>query len=158
MRRIACILLSTSLVLACQRNRPEAVEQAPSSTATQPQDLSKANVKTVIAVGQPDVLQQAKIGSKVGDDGNVTEEKASFTRAEPVYLTIWLKESPQGLQTSVRWLDSKGFVVSEERRPMAGSKVATFKLGVKGPKAGDYRAVAYWGGNIAGEYDFKITK
>jgi hypothetical protein len=158
MRRTASILLlSTSLVFACQR-KPEAVTQTAPSTATTAQDLSKAKVNTVIAVGQPEVLTQAKLGSKVGQDGNVTEEKLSFSRADPIYLTMWLKESPPGLQTGVRWFDSKGMVVSEERMPMAGAKVATFKLGVKGPKAGDYRAVGYWGGNIAVEYDFKVTK
>jgi hypothetical protein len=162
MRRTTCLLLlSASLVLACQR-KPETAAQAPSSTSTStavnPQDLSKANVNTTIPVGQPDVLSQAKLGSAVGKDGNVAEEKASFKRSDPIYLTIWLKESPSGLQTSVRWLDSKGMVISEERRPMAGDKVATFKLGQKGLKVGDYRAVAYWGGNIAGEYDFTVTK
>ena len=155
MRRTASILLiSTSLAIACQRNK-EGVGQAPSSTA---QDLSKAKVNTVIPVGQPEVLTQSKLGSKLGQDGNVTEEKTSFSRIEPVYLTMWLKESPPGLQTSVRWFDSTGIVVSEERMPMHGAKVATFKLGVKGPKAGDYRAVGFWGGNIAVEYDFKVTK
>jgi len=155
MRRTACIvLLSISLVVGCQK-KPEA---AATSTTTSVQDLSKADVKTVIPVGQPEVLTQSKLGSSVGKDGNVTEEKLSFKRVEPIYLTMWLKESPPGLQTGVRWFDNTGIVVSEERLPMNGQKVVTFKFGVKGPKAGDYRAVGYWGGNIAVEYSFTVTK
>lgn len=104
------------------------------------------------------VLEQAKLGSTLGRRLNVEEEKTSFTRDEPVYLTMWLLESPPGLQAGVRWFDDTGIVVSEERRPMFGMKEATFLLAIKRPKAGNYRAVGFSGDRIAVEYNFVITE
>ena len=63
-----------------------------------------------------------------------------------------------GLQTSVKWFDGSGTQIDESRTMMAGQKVATFKLNAKKLKPGDYRVVGYWGGNIAVERDFKMTK
>ncbi len=107
---------------------------------------------------EPPVLEQAKLGSNLNKRRDVDQEKTSFTRNEPVHLTMWLLESPPGLQAGVRWFDDTGIVVSEERRPMFGMKVATFTLGVKNPKAGNYRAIGYYGDKIAVEYNFAITE
>ena len=160
MRRFAFLLLVT--VISCQKTE-QVVSQSStaatkSATSTAAQDLSNANVKTVLPVGQPDVLTDSKLGSKIGADGNVTDDSQSVKASEPVYFSMWLKQSPAGLQTSVKWFDGSGTQIDESRTMMAGQKVATFKLNAKKLKPGDYRVVGYWGGNIAVERDFKMTK
>jgi hypothetical protein len=160
MRRLCFVVLLTIIVVptACRRTERQASQQPSTTTGVIPQDLSKAKVNAVLPTPEPVFVTQTRLGSKLGADGNVAEEKTSFKRTEPIYLTMWLKESPAGLQTSVRWYDSKGEQVEYEFKPMNGAMVVTFKFDLKRPKPGDYRAVGYWGGNIATEYNFKITK
>lgn len=151
------------LLVACRRPEQAAAPQNQTSPATPtttapPQDLSKAKINTVVPVNPPTYVRESRLGSKLDAEKNVAEEKVTFKRNEPVYLTMWLQQSPKGLQTSVRWYDSNGNQIDEEFRPMNGEKVVTFKFDVKRPKAGAYRAVGYWGGNIAAEYDFTVTQ
>ena len=71
---------------------------------------------------------------------------------------MWLTQSPSGLQTSAIWYDAKDKIVSEQRKEMKGAKVVNFTWSVKKPKPGTYRVVGYWGGNIAAEHVFTVTK
>ena len=151
------------LLVACRRGEQAAAPQTQTSPATStttaaPQDLSKAKVNTVIPVTPPTYVRESRLGSKLDAEKNVAEAQLEFKRSEPIYLTMWLQQSPKGLQTSVRWYDSKGNQIDEEFRQMNGGKIVTFKFDVKRPKAGTYRAVGYWGGNIAAEYDFRVTQ
>lgn len=144
------LLLASSLIFGCQKNKPEAkVEQVPQPGAA---------ATVAPRPEEPPVLEQAKLGSNLGRRRNVEEEKTTFRQDEPIYLTMWLRESPPGLQAGVRWFDDTGIVVSEETRPMFGMKTATFHLAIKKPRPGNYRAVGFSGDKVAVEYNFTITE
>ena len=60
---------------------------------------------------------------ELGTDGNVSAEAATFTKGQPVYLTMFLRESPVGLKTQALWTDSKKKEVKREERDMKGAKI-----------------------------------
>ena len=84
----------------------------------------------------------------------MSEDKTSFSKNDPVLISIWLNESPNGLQTSAKVLDMNGKQLAEQRKPMNGAKTTTFNLGKQKP--GQYRVVGYWGGNVAGEFEIVV--
>lgn len=155
MRRI--LLLIPLFIASCGRQETP-VQPPPMVTTTQTAATSTelAGAKT-IASELPDrslFLDRSLLGSKVGSDGAVAEEKTSFAAGEPVHVTLWLKESPPDLQTSAWWFDSKGKELHRELRPMKGEKVVTFAM--RDLKAGSYRVETRWGGNTAAEYEFTV--
>lgn len=151
------------IVAGCQREA-----EAPATTETQvatqdttqdvPQDVPGAAVNTVIAFDQARRMTSAKLGTPGGDQGLVTVEKSEFKSGEPIVLTMWLEESPGGLVTSAQWIDPNGKEIASERKPMNGEKIATFALVGRKLGPGTYRVVGYWGGNIATEKEFEITR
>ena len=145
-------------VASCRRQEPGAQAQRETvqrtTTEVVPQDLSKAKINTVIAIDNSGAVNRARVGSTTDQAGLVSEDKISFTKNEPVLISIWLNESPTGLQTSAKLLDMKGKQLAEQRKPMNGAKTATFSLGKQKP--GQYRVVGYWGGNIAGEFEIVV--
>ena len=154
MRRIALLLV---LALACGRRETPADAPATGSVGTDPQDASTVKVDTMVPVEMPVYVERSMIGTKLDKDGNVAEMKLRFAANEPVHITMWLKESPLGLKTSVEWLDSDGRPVAPlESKEMNGAKIATFKF--PGKKPGHYTAKGYWGGNDAFEYGFDIER
>jgi hypothetical protein len=122
----------------------------------QPSDVRNAKVNTVIQPA-PQFIDHALLGSQLGPDGTVAKESESVAAGQPIYLTMVLRESPPGLQTSAVWTTIDKKPLRTERKVMNGAKVATF--GWKDPKMkpGRYRVVGYWGGNIATERQFEVV-
>jgi hypothetical protein len=152
------------LTVACQRERTTdqtaSVDGSGTAMPTNPpkprvQDLSNAKVNQVLPLAAAP-LEKSLVGGNV-KDGVVASEQMQFLPGKPVYLTMWLKESPAGLQTSVRWFDAKHKEVLFDSKPMNGSKVATFVMNQK-LKPGKYHVTGYWGGNEACDYDFEVVK
>ena len=111
MRRLKLTLLyaSTLLIVAsCRREAetpPASTTAAPTATSatqtTPPQDLSNATVNAVISPEAGVYVDQSRLGTAVGPDGMVTEDKTEFGRGEDVRLSMWFRQSPAGLQSSV---------------------------------------------------------
>lgn len=147
---------------ACRREAapaPSASGTAGANTTTAPagapQDLGKAKVDLTLAPSEG-FFDSGMIGTKLGPDGNVATPKAHFSRNEPIYVTLRFRESPKGLQASVRIFTSDE---SEEPttivpKEMKGEKVATFRIPKLKP--GRYVAAGYWGGNRAADFPFDI--
>lgn len=159
-RLIVCCLLLLSAVcwlLSCQKNAPAPkAKTAPKlHTIPIPEDVSEEKVKSVIPL-QVQVLERSDLGSTLGPDGNVTASQSVFTRGQPVYVSMWLKESPGGLQTSVLFTDAHAKQVAWLKKSMHGEKIVTFKLDTTTLDPGKYHAQCYWGMNIERDYDFTI--
>lgn len=156
MRRIGLLLFA----IACSRREAEVA--APPVTATSGTTVVTTTMpppETRAASEVPDrdlYLERARIGSEAGPDGTVAGEKTTFAKGEPVRVTLWLKKSPPGLQTSVRWFASDGKELAHELRQMEGAKVVTFVRGGFAP--GRYRVETRWGGNVAAEYEFDVRE
>ena len=56
----------------------------------------------------PKFIAFSRLGTNVGPDGVVTEEKTTFDIGQPVHLTVKLNESPRGLQTRAIWSEVGG--------------------------------------------------
>ena len=86
----------------------------------------------------------------------MAQESAQFQQGEPIYLTLVLKESPEGLQTAAEWKNAKK-TLRIDRQKMNGGKVVTFAM--KDPKLppGKYEVIGYWGENIAADKHFEIA-
>jgi methionine-rich copper-binding protein CopC len=161
-----CLLLS----VACQRERVAQKQAEPpnasaatatqatatQATATQPQDLKNANINQLLPAAVAPV-DKCLAGTALGTDGNVSAEQMSFGAADPIRITMWLKESPKGLQTSVIVTDAKKKEVAKQARSMNGEKVVTFTLDRK-LAAGKYHVTGMWGGNVACERDIEVAK
>lgn len=160
MRR--ALVLSLVLVsLACRREEPVVTDTAQSSTGVtntattvEPQDMSKAIVTETVPL-EPMYIVQSRLGTGLARGNTVATEKTEFAPGEPIYLTMWLKDSPAHLQTSALWFDEKKEKVHEERISMNGKKVVTFSMTKKLPP-GKYLVEGYWGGNIACDYEFTV--
>ena len=140
------------LAAACQQQR----EPAASKTGVKPGDVRNAKVSEVIQP-LPQFIDHSLLGSKLGPDGLVVAETASVAAGEPIYLTMFLRESPPGLQTSAVWTTMDKKPLKTERKVMNGAKTVTFGLNNPKMKPGRYRVVGYWGGNIAAERQFEIV-
>jgi hypothetical protein len=151
MRNDVTVALCVGLLVACEQKAPEQRK-----VGVQPADASGAKMSTVIQPA-PQFIDHAVVGSKLGPDGMVSAENLSIPAGQPVYLTMILRESPPGLQTSAVWTTMDRKPLRTERKVMNGAKAATF--GFKNPKIkpGRYRVVGYWGGNIATEREFEIV-
>ena len=167
MKRRAIILLYVAAALtvaACQRDEVVTTDQtatAPTVTETTltgtPQDLSNATINTVVAPMEEIYVDKSRLGSTVGQDGLVDGDKTEFGSQDNVYLSMWFKESPAGLQARAVVEDTSGKEVSAQQKPMNGQKTVTFNLGEKKLVAGKYKVTGYWGGNIAAEHEFTVT-
>jgi len=161
MRRFVCCCLLSAvccLTFACKKEIVETKKKA-TNVHTKfegvPTDLRNAKIKETLPI-EVSVLQRSAMGSRLGPDGNVAESQDVFKPGEPVYVTMWLKESPVGLQTSVRFSDTNKKDVAWLRKDMHGEKVVTFKLDTAKLHPGEYHVRCYWGMNIEREYDFRI--
>ena len=161
MKTAALMALVLLTAASCRKEQPAtATAPAPATASTssaapagEPRDMSEQKIDHKL-LREPTYLESSMLGSK-GADGTVGEERTKFTPGEPVYLTMKLKESPAGLQTRVEWKDASGRTIFEEQRPMNGGKVVTFELKKK-LEAGGYKAIGYWGGNVACEFPFNV--
>lgn len=144
------------IALACSRESAGPVKKKVNvHTNVIPTDASNVKVKEVLPM-EHQVLDRAALGTKLDKDGNVFQSTETFHVGEPVYVTMWLKESPGGLQTSVQFMDAKGKQLAWPKKEMNGAKVATFKLDTATLPPGEYKAQCYWGMNIEHEYEFRI--
>jgi hypothetical protein len=101
-------------------------------------------------------IDSSRLGTKLGTDGGVSEETATFTEGEPVYLTLNLHDSPPGLQTHAVWLDANDKELAKERHQMNGAKLVTFAMRQR-LAPGHYRVEGYWGGNLAADKPFDVV-
>lgn len=162
-RDIILLYVAAALIVAsCRRETaaPERTGTALTVTETvlggSPQDLSTAKVDTVIAPMEEIYVDKSRLGSTVGKDGLVDADKSEFAPQDTVYLSMWFKESPAGLQARVSLEDAEGKEIDSDQKPMDGGKTVTFNVGDKKLKAGKYKVTGYWGGNIAAEYEFTV--
>lgn len=152
--RLALALFS--LAVACQQQETSSTTTATTtSERVVASDAANAKVDTVIQP-LPVFLDRSLLGLQVGADGNVSAETATVDKGQPVYLTMFLRESPVGLSTRVVWLDMKKKEISKEERDMKGGKVVTFMLDTKKLNPGHYMAEGYWGGNLAAQKEFEV--
>jgi len=105
----------------------------------------------------PVFIDHSVLGSALGPDGTAINPSLVFPPAKPIYLTLFLRESPGGLVTTAIWSDAADKPVFSERKPMNGAKVATFTLNDRKLKPGRYHVIGYWGEDIAADYRFEIA-
>lgn len=160
----AAVLFSLTLVIACGGRETTTVtttngpQKGKVNVRTIPENEKKKREDAVVRLDQPYFMKKSLLGSKLGADGNVAEEKKTFQKGEPVYLTLLLKDSPVGLQTRATWLrDGDKAELHTEIRAMNGAKTVTFALGDPNLKPGKYRVIGYWGGNVAADKPFEIA-
>ena len=121
-----------------------------------PEKADQPKRYAVIRPDVPNVLDKSLLGSKLAADGTVAEETATFKPGEVVALSIWLKQSPPGLNTGVIWYGKDDTVIAREKRPMNGGMVVTYALKKK-LKPGAYRVEGYWGGNVVADKTFDVA-
>src|SRR6266540_4969952 len=160
MERLWIAAAATLIALSCQRETTQTTSPATTqpTTVAKPQNLANAKVKKILPLTAVESLTQTHLGSAAGPDGIVTADKDTFKGGEPIILSMVIQQSPAQLQMSARWYDAKDKIISEDRRPMNGAKVVAFTYSGKKLKPGKYRVVGYWGGNVAGEKAFTVTK
>lgn len=163
MRTATVLVLVLAVATACQKEQRVTTDTAARKTsavtttvaqAGEPRDMAGQRIQHKLTPA-PAYLESAVLGSDKAADGTVATGKSQFSQGEPLRLTMKLKESPAGLQTRVEWQDSSGRTIDEERRAMNGQKVVTFEL-KKPLDQGGYKAIGYWGGNVAGEFPFTV--
>ena len=157
MRKLFVVLALLS-VIGCGKETNETKLVRREKVAGQPADMRNAKIKETLPIDEMNVVERSAMGSRVAPDGTVAESQDVFKPGEPVYVTMWLKASPNGLQTSVRFTDAKGKEAGWPRMEMKGAKVATFKLDTRKLAPGEYKAECFWGMNSEREYAFKIEK
>lgn len=156
MHRLLILTGAALLVLSCQRQETQtqtaAATPAPTSTVARPQNLGKARVNQVIPLDIAEPLAQSSLRDAKG------REQDTFKSGEPIHLIVTPRDTPRGLQVSARWYDAKNKQLAEDRKVLGGEKIATFVWAGKKLKPGKYHVVSYWGGNVAGEHSFTVTK
>ncbi len=159
---VSLLYAASLLIVSCGRETAQAPPTkgpAKTTTAVAERDLRNAKVNKVVGTALVEQTTDARLGNHANPQGIVIEERDTFKSGEPVILSMTVKESPAGLQMSAAWEDAKGNKLDGERKMMNGAKVATFAYGGKKKLApGEYRVVGYWGGNVAAEKKFKVTR
>jgi len=151
------VAFTCCLLAACQRETPPAAKKAVAPAKVAPADASKIRAKETIPLDIT-ALDRSAMGSKIDADGNVLESQEVFRPGEPVYVTMWLRLSPSGLQTSVRFVDAREHEVAWPKKNMKGEKVVTHKLDTSKLEPGGYQAICYWGLDEERTYKFSIEK
>lgn len=153
---VVAVLLCASVFAACQnRPKPAAPVRPKVRTTNIPQDESGKRSRVIERIGTT-LVDGMLVGTQLGADGTVAEERKVVTEGEPVYLTLRLRDSPGGLRTGAIWYDHRGRRVAVEERDMNGAKVATFALAQKLPP-GKYHVEGYWGASLAGDTKFEVV-
>ena len=137
--RIIFLYAIAAMFVACRGEQPAPVTQK--AIAAKPADLTGTTVENVI----PLIAPVAKRCEAKADPGGALS------------MTIWLSESPEDLQVSMRVRDSNNDEVATVMKAAKGAKEITLTLDRKlGP--GKYRVEGVWGGNVACERDVEIAK
>jgi hypothetical protein len=155
-RRVAVLIVSTLIAASCSREVP--APHAAKAGKPAPPDLSTAKVDTTIV---PDSALNFAEGSMLGTlldrNGNVLGDKTTFRKGDRIALTLRFRESPSGLRATAVFGEQFGKDLVTQQKDMNGAKVVTFVLD-KGLPPGKYRVTGYWGGNVAAEREFQVTK
>ena len=158
MRKSLVIVLAAAIVgSACQKTEQGGTKTTRVTATTVAGDASNARVDTVIQP-MPVFVDKSLLSPQVGNDGHVAQEMLTAKVGDIVYLTMYLRESPVGLKTQVKWTDASKKELKREEREMKGTKVVTYGLVTSNLKPGKYHVEGYWGGNLAAEKDFEVTK
>lgn len=156
--RIILFYVIATMFVACRGERT-VVEKPPGSVtekviAAPPANLSGKSVENVVPLIAP-VARRCVVGTQLDPKGLVSAKATTIESDVPLYLTIWLSESPEDLQVSMRVRDKNDDEVATVLKPARGAKVITLKLDQK-LDAGSYRIEGVWGGNVACEQDVEI--
>lgn len=155
MKRLGVFVLLLSIcVVGCRKETPAPPTPVPpppgaAAATAPPADLSGKNVESLLPTVPP-VASKCLAGAKLGPDGTVTEPKNVFSPSEPLHLTMWLNESPAGLQVAMSAKDQSGEEVARATREAGGAKTVTLRFDNPLPR-GTYNLEGYWGGNLACE-------
>ena len=158
MRKLIVLLLFVVPAVACKKTEVISTGTPGTRVTTRVVPSSvRGRSNVVVRTDLPSFMEKSLLGSKLGADGNVETETATFKPGERVSLTLHFHESPPGLQASAKWYTTTQKAFAHEERPMNGGKVVTFTLKSK-LKPGRYRAEGYWGGNLAADKKFEVLK
>lgn len=151
MKRLLIFAAAALALFACQPENSENKPPTRTATRAQPQNLGQAKVNAVLPMNASESLVQSRLG-----DGKV--DKTTFKPGEPIVVTLTLRDNPKGVELKTQWLDAKGRMMKEDKQELFGQKTAQFSWSGKKLKPGNYRAVSYWGENVAGDHKFAVTK
>jgi hypothetical protein len=149
---IRAIVLVAFACLACRYEPPPegARRRVLERTIWQRANLAGKRVEQKFVL-QPKVLSRCEAGSRLDEQGLVEQPASSFDTDEPVYLSMWLAEAPEGLQVALRVLDDEGNEVGTARRDDAGGvRAVTLRVGEE-LRPGKYKLEGFWGGNLVCE-------
>jgi hypothetical protein len=156
---LALICIISLVTVACRREAPApGVPQQNVETQTivdPPVDLEGRKIENVIPLRHP-LAERCEIGSRLGEQRTVAETTNEFRTGETIYLTMWLNESPPGLQAALVVKGPDGEEAGRLSRDVAGEKSVTFGFD-RALKPGTYLLEGYWGANIACEEEIKIV-
>src|SRR5437016_7418728 len=123
MRKAIAILACALAVAGCRKNEPAKPAARHVITTVIPENARGEKKRLVVRPDVPNVLDKSLLGSTLAPDGTVSVEATEFKSSQPVSLTIWLRESPTGLNTGAIWYGKNDKVINREKRPMNGAKV-----------------------------------
>ena len=158
MRRLIVPTLIVLALASCKKSEVITTESSQSRVANgvSPSPV-KGRANVMIRSNVPSIIEKSLLGSKLGPDGNVETDQATFEAGQPVSLTLHFHESPPGLQAGAKWYTTTAKPFEHEQRDMNGGKIVTFTLKAK-LKPGSYRAEGYWGGNLAADKKFEVVE
>ena len=144
--------------VACRYESPPAEAGRPQLQVRevwQRSDLAGKRVQQKFEL-RPEVLSRCEAGSRLGPDGLVSTPSSTFQTGDPVYLSMWLTESPNELQLAMRVLDGDDNEIGIARRDDAGgAKAVTMKVG-QALEPGQYKLEGFWGGNLVCEKGIEV--
>jgi hypothetical protein len=159
MRRAAVLLALLALVLpSCGKRGKESLQPKREGTAVLPADDAgkSENVAISLRPATPFFMIRSTVGDAVNAKGEVEKDNLKVAAGTAVHLTLYLKESPPGLQTGVVWYKDER-PIRREVKPGNGQKVISYTLDDAKLQPGKYRVVAYWGGNVAADKRFELV-
>ena len=158
-RFISLMLCSLALFLpSCRKESPAPTKGAGTTTSVIPENENNRSVdaRVVLRPKIPFFMERSTVGSTLNPKGEVESDDTMVRAGAPVSLTLYLKESPPGLQVGAVWYhDDKA--LRHDVKPANGAKILTFTLDGRKLAPGRYRVVGYWGGNVAADKQFEIV-
>jgi hypothetical protein len=158
MRRVVIVLLALAVLLpSCRKEGKSTLQPKREGTAVLPEDEKgkKEDTRIDLRPKTPFFMLRSTLGDTLNPKGEVESDNTAIHAGTPVYLTLYLKESPRGLQTAAVWYKGDKAMLKEVK-PAGGAKVLTFTLDGKKLEPGKYRVIGYWGGNVAADKQFEI--
>lgn len=144
MKYVLAAVLIAALVVACRREAPPTSDSsaAPASATVAPVvDASTAEIDVRIPL-IPNAVAKCETA------------KQTYSRDEPVQLTLDLNESPRGLRVMAR-LRRGEEIVARASEAADGRKNITLTIGGEVARGG-YTLEGLWGGNIVCEHAVRV--